>query len=178
MAAWDRPCTSTTSEYHHITPCLCAACQFWRSVYPCYTLASCAVFAEPMYTWPQNRACACLLSTHHSCLCSYCHHHHVLCIREFCVFADQINRTHFQVVSQGSLIYLIFRASTQSHAKIKRTSHYQSGGAFTTVPAVLGSLVHRHRKQRMLCAGNCAVGRPQLQGVGGSLPLDSAPPPH
>ena len=46
-----------------------------------------------------------------------------ICIREFCMCADQINRTLFQVVSQGNLIHLIFNASTQSNAKIS-TTHY------------------------------------------------------
>ncbi len=56
----------------------------------CYAQTSCAVFAEPMCTWPENRACACLLSIHHTHPHSYCHHkHHIFCIREFCMCADQ-----------------------------------------------------------------------------------------
>ena len=54
-------------------------------VSPCYTLTSCAVSAGPMYRWPQNRACACFLSAHHSYPCSHCHHqHHAFCIRGIC----------------------------------------------------------------------------------------------
>jgi len=115
----------------------------------CYAQTSCAVFAEPMCTWPENRACACLLSIHHT-------HLILIVITSITYFVSEssacvqtrINCARFQVISQGSLIHLIISASTQSNAKIRRTIPFQSGGAVTTVPAVLGILVHRHRKQQ------------------------------
>lgn len=89
-------------------------------VSPCYTLTSRAVFAEPMYTWPQNRACALLLlSTHHICHHSHCHHHHrMFSTRGFCIRADKIKYTHFQVIPQGSLIHITLVLSLKAMPRV------------------------------------------------------------